>query len=47
MKNLVASILDRLKNASRTEGRAYNLVLEDYATARLIARLSASRHKDC
>ena len=46
MKNIVASILARLKNVSRNEGRAYNLILEDYATARLIARLSASSYKD-
>jgi len=46
MKNLVASIQDRLKNFSRMEGVTLNLVLEDYANARLFARLSASRHRD-
>ena len=46
MKNLAASTFDRLKANSRHEGRALNLVLEDFATARLIARLSASRHRD-
>lgn len=46
MKNLTASILSRLKNSSRSEGRAYNLVLEEYAIARLIARLSASPYRE-
>ncbi len=46
MKNLATSILDRLRTNSRENGRTYNLVLEDFATARLIARLSASRFKD-
>ena len=46
MKNLVASIQDRLKNFSRKEGVVLNLVLEDYANARLFARLSTSRYRD-
>jgi hypothetical protein len=46
MKNLVASIQDRLKNFSRKEGIVLNLVLEDYANARLFARLSTSRYRD-
>lgn len=46
MKNLPASILDRLKTLSRESGRNHNLVLEDFATSRLIARLSASQHRD-
>ncbi len=46
MKNLVASIQDRLKNLSRSEGVALNLILEDYANARLFARLSASRYQE-
>tara|TARA_R110002096_G_scaffold308062_2_gene502723 strand:+ start:1054 stop:1302 length:249 start_codon:yes stop_codon:yes gene_type:complete len=45
MKDLVASIQDRLKNLSRSEGIALNLILEDYANARLFARLSASRYR--
>ncbi len=46
MKNLVASIQDRLKNHSRAEGIALNLVLEDFVNARLFARLSVSRYRD-
>ena len=46
MKNLVASIQDRLKDFSRKEGIVLNLVLEDYANARLFARLSTSRYRD-
>lgn len=46
MKNIADSVLARLKNVSREEGRVHNLVLEDFATARLIARLSASNHRD-
>ena len=44
--NLVASIRDRLMNHSRSSGIGLNLVLEDYANARLFARLSASRHRE-
>ena len=46
MKNLAVSIQDRLKNLSRSQGVALNLVLEDYANARLFARLSASHHRE-
>jgi hypothetical protein len=41
MKNLVSSIQDRLKNLSRSEGIPLNRVLEDFAIARLFARLSS------
>ncbi|MFU8892041.1 MAG: nucleotidyl transferase AbiEii/AbiGii toxin family protein [Luteolibacter sp.] len=46
MKNLVASIQDRLRNRSRSEGIELNRVLENFAIARLFARLSASSYRD-
>lgn len=46
MKNVVASIQDRLKNFSRSEGGELNLVLENFAIARLFARLSESPYRD-
>lgn len=46
MKNIVASIQDRLKNLARSEGIGLNRVLEDFAIARLFARLSESIYRD-
>jgi Nucleotidyl transferase AbiEii toxin, Type IV TA system len=46
MKNVVASIQDRLRNLSRSEGIELNRVLEDFAIARLFARLSDSSYRD-
>lgn len=46
MKNVVASIQDRLRNLARSEGIELNRVLEDFAIARLFARLSASSYRD-
>jgi hypothetical protein len=46
MKNVVASIQDRLKNRSRSEGIPLNRLLEDFAIARLFARLSESSYRD-
>lgn len=46
MKNLVASIQDRLKNLSRSEDRPLNKILEDFALARLFARLNESAYAD-
>jgi hypothetical protein len=46
MKNVVASIQDRLKNLSRSEGIELNRVLEDFAIARLFARLSVSAYRN-
>lgn len=46
MKNVVASIQDRLKILSRSEGIELNRVLEDFAIARLFARLSDSFYRD-
>jgi len=46
MKNIVASIQDRLKNFSRSEGIELNRALEDFAIARLFGRLSESPYRD-
>jgi hypothetical protein len=46
MKNVVASIQDRLKNLSRAEGIELNRILEDFAIARLFARLSESSYRE-
>ena len=46
MKNVVASIQDRLRSLSRSEGIELNRVLEDFAIARLFARLSESSYRD-
>ena len=46
MKNIVASIQDRLKNQSRSERIELNRLLEDFAIARLFARLSESRYQE-
>lgn len=46
MKNVVASIQDRLKKLARSEGIELNRVLEDFAIARLFARLSDSSYRD-
>jgi hypothetical protein len=46
MKNIVASIQDRLKNQARSERVELNRLLEDFAIARLFARLSESSYRD-
>ncbi|MEZ5328662.1 MAG: nucleotidyl transferase AbiEii/AbiGii toxin family protein, partial [Verrucomicrobiales bacterium] len=46
MKNLAASIQDRLKNRSRESGMPLNRLLEDFAIARLFARLSDSDYSE-
>jgi|694.fasta_scaffold28733_2 hypothetical protein len=46
MKNVVASVQDRLRNLSRSEGIELNRVLEDFAIARLFARLSDSSYRE-
>ncbi len=46
MKNLEASIRDRLKNLSQAEGISLNRILEDFAIARLFARMSESSHRE-
>ncbi len=46
MKNIVASIQDRLKNQASSQRTELNRVLEDFAIARLFARLSESPYRD-
>jgi hypothetical protein len=46
MKNIAASIQDRLKNRSRESGVPLNRLLEDFAIARLFARLSDSDYSE-
>jgi hypothetical protein len=46
MKNIVASIQNRLKNQARSERIELNRVLEGFAIARLLARLSESRYRE-
>ena len=46
MKNIAASIKDRLQNLARTEGIHFNDVLEQFALARFFARLSAGDHAE-
>ena len=46
MKNIAASIQDRLKNRWRESGVPLNRLLEDSAIARLFARLSDSDYSE-
>ena len=46
MKNITASIQDRLKHRARETGVPLNRLLEDFAIARLFARLSASEFRE-
>ena len=46
MKNIVASIQDRLRNLARSEEIELNRVLEDFAIACLSARLSESSYRN-
>ncbi|VGO18749.1 nucleotidyl transferase AbiEii/AbiGii toxin family protein [Pontiella sulfatireligans] len=43
---MAASIKSRLLNKSKTEGLAFNQVLQQYAMERFLYRLSESRHAD-
>ena len=45
-KNLVASVLARLRNQAQTEGVPFNRVLQFYAIERFLHRLSRSPHVD-
>ena len=45
-KNLVASVLGRLRNQAQTEGVPFNQVLQFYAIERFLHRLSRSAHAD-
>ena len=44
IKNLPASIQDRLLNQARLSGRPFNELLQYYAIERLLYRLSQSKH---
>ena len=46
VKNLAASIRQRLLNLSREQGRVFEVVLVAYGLERLIYRLSISTHRD-
>ncbi len=46
MKNVVESVKARLQNKARAEGRTFTSVLEEFALARLFARLSQSQYAD-
>ncbi|HIG30274.1 MAG TPA: nucleotidyl transferase AbiEii/AbiGii toxin family protein [Verrucomicrobiales bacterium] len=46
MKNVAASIKDRLQNVSRSQGCPLNRLLDDFALARLFARVSESTYRD-
>lgn len=43
--NIAASVKQRLLNLARAEGRAYDVVLVNYALERLLYRLSISEHR--
>ena len=45
-KNITASIQERLRNEARTTKVAYNTLLEHFALARFLARLSQSAYAD-
>jgi predicted nucleotidyltransferase component of viral defense system len=46
IKNLPASIRDRLMNQARASGRPFNEILQYYAIERFLYRLAQSRHAD-
>lgn len=46
MKNIAASVQDRLKNSAREQGTPFNILLEHFALGRLFARLSQSPYSD-
>src|SRR3977135_42910 len=43
-KNLVASVLARLRNTSKSSGLPFQQVLQQYAIERFLYRISKSRH---
>jgi len=45
-KNVVASVLARLKNKANQAGESYNQLLQHYVLERFLHRLSQSRHAD-
>jgi hypothetical protein len=44
MKNIVASVLARLRNHSRSSGAPFQQVLQQYAIERFLYRISKSTH---
>jgi len=46
MKNVVASVLARLRNQSNTSGAPFQQVLQQYAMERFLYRVSKSRHAE-
>jgi hypothetical protein len=43
-KNVVASVLARLRNTSKSKGAPFQQVLQQYAIERFLYRISKSRH---
>jgi hypothetical protein len=43
-KNIVASVLARLRNSSKASGASFQQVLQQYAIERFLYRVSKSRH---
>jgi len=43
-KNVVASVLARLRNSSKSSGSPFQQVLQQYAIERLLYRISMSKH---
>ena len=46
LKNLAASVLDRLRNKAREMGRPFDWILQYYASERFLYRISQSEHGD-
>lgn len=44
VKNVVASVLARLRNSSRSSGAPFQQVLQQYAMERFLYRISRSQH---
>jgi hypothetical protein len=44
VKNVVASVLARLRNSSKSSGVPFQQVLQQYAMERFLYRVSKSRH---
>jgi hypothetical protein len=45
-KNVVASVLARLRNVAQEAGLSYNDILQSYVIERFLSRLSQSPHAD-
>jgi len=46
MKNVAASVRQRLMNLAKTRGVAFNRVLVQYGIERVLYRLAESKHRD-